>query len=150
MGRATNKSKAHASIYAGAIESPKPRYKTFAKNKDVPGKPIVTKVAPKDTYQRAGATYHREPMAVKSLLWYLRLRASTIKNSTAVVKQWARAIKYPREAKASPPITKHEVSQFISITVVRATILFKSTWAKSLTKASIPPIRHRAMITGAP
>jgi len=58
-----------------------------------------------------------------------------------VVKQCITINKFPKISKTSTPDVKQKDNQFVSITVVKATILFTSTWENNLkTPSTIPKL----------
>jgi hypothetical protein len=62
----------------------KDKNKNFIKKIEVPGKPIVIKVIANDKYHILGELNHKLPIYQISLVLYLLLIQSTIKNSDVV------------------------------------------------------------------
>jgi len=90
-----------------------------------------------EIYHKLGELYHKLPTNHKSLVLNRLLIHSTNKNSEVVEKECIIIIKLAKNKFEESPNIKQTISQFISITVVNATILFKSCCANKRIVASI-------------
>lgn len=115
----------------------------LATNNGVPGKPIVISIIKKEKLANNGLEKKRPETSVKSLELNLFEMHSIKKNSNEVVILCATTKKIATCSNTTPPTPKHIPNQFISITVVKATIRFKSLCANNLNVAITNPKKQK-------
>lgn len=143
IGKQTKKIKTKKKNKPRKSEAISKKKNSLIRKREVPGKPTVTKQAHIAKNPSRGASKATDRISVKSRVPHRRLMHSTKKNSVAVVKLWATTSRAAANCSSVVLQAKDKASQFISKTVVSATMRFRSRCAHNREVTSIIANKQR-------